>query len=224
MLEKKQKTAGYESPQVSWMTTPTDVQLKYFLAQLCLLSFPVMGTGCNQRKFMSSTICPFADTCTVYKLVMKRQDVQEHRQKAQTHTHTHTHIHIYIYTSICICHSHAPKVAHSLVPSVCLTGAAEWLSSPPEECHCRPVPTVRPPPIRLSYHNSGQFLLRYSFVVCARSWSIRMSQSYKAQGLLIHDLLRKISRESRALSSLNCSEGYEGWAVALVVSCARGFG
>lgn len=189
------------------MTVPTDVQLKYFLAQLCLLSFPVMGTGCNQRKFMSSAICPFADTCSVFTLVMKRQE--EQRQKAYKHTRIS---------------SHAPKVAHSLVPSVRPTGAAEWLSSPPEECLCRPVPTVRPPPIRLSYHNSGQFLLRYLFVVCARRWSIRMSQSYKAQGLLIHDLLQKISRESRVLSSLNCSEGYEGWAVALVVSCARGFG
>lgn len=61
--------------------------------------------------------------------------------------------------------------------------------------HCSSA--ARPPPIRLSYHKSEQFKVQCWFVNCAPCWSVRRSQSYKAQGLLIHDLLRKISWESR---------------------------
>lgn len=75
--------------------------------------------------------------------------------------------------------------------------------------------TVRPPPIRLSYHNSEQFILRYWLVdLCS---ILIHKNELELQGPRIANPWpsEKDKPRKSALSPPRCSEGYEGWARAL---------
>lgn len=134
------------------------------------LSFPVMTTGWKQGKFVSE-----ADTDSIY--IWKGTIWNSGKRSVFPTRPRKTH----------------SSVWHSFQRS-CGTVTLQSFRQ-------MPIPhgsiAARPPPIRLSYHKSEQFKVQCWFVNCAPCGSIRRSQSYKAQGLLIHDLLRKISWESR---------------------------
>lgn len=168
------------------MTVQRDVQFKYFLAGFCLLLFLLWDRIKPGEIHVIHVHSHIHTVYTVYtKKVWKGTGTQEHRQ-----------VHIYL-TFPCT------PIIHSSNSSVCLAPPLLRWSSRVTLQSSRGMPvrssstTVQPPPIRLSYHNSEQSIQRYWFVDCTRCWSMRMSQNYKARGLLIHDLLRKISWESR---------------------------
>lgn len=164
------------------MTVLRDIQLQYFLAEFCLLLLFLLWVQ-DVAKGNSCHLCLLTHTQSIHKLGMKID--------------TQTQAYIYLLFP------RTTQKTHSLAPSVCLATSpvlVQQSDSPvlQRNSSASPSNAVRPPPIRVSYHNSEQFKpSRYWFVDCARCGSIRISQSYKAQGLLIHDLLRKISSESR---------------------------